>query len=186
MRVLRAADRRATPWKNGGGVTSEVCAWPPGAGFDVFTWRVSMAEVRADGPFSLFPGVDRILAVLRGRLALSIGGTGDCDLTPDSPPAVFPGDVRTIGRLVESPVLDLNVMTRRGAASAHVERAVSPMELPATRGVRLVVALADGLGVQGPGGFEKLQLYDAILTEAPVSLEASAEAQALVIFLTTF
>ncbi|MFN9927385.1 MAG: HutD family protein, partial [Phenylobacterium sp.] len=59
--LLRAADRLAVPWKNGGGITRELAVWPPGASFDDFVWRVSMAEVHQDGPFSSFPGVDRIL-----------------------------------------------------------------------------------------------------------------------------
>ena len=31
MRLLRAADRTAVPWKNGGGVTRDVIVWPAGA-----------------------------------------------------------------------------------------------------------------------------------------------------------
>ena len=121
MQVLRAAERIATPWKNGGGVTREVAAWPPGAGFDDFHWRVSMAEIRADGPFSVFPGVDRILAVLAGRLALEIDGDR-LELDSSAAPAVFPGDVPTAGRLLAGPVVDLNVMVRRGAVRAKLER----------------------------------------------------------------
>ncbi len=37
------------PWKNGGGVTTEICVSPPSGAFD---WRVSIATVNADGPFS--------------------------------------------------------------------------------------------------------------------------------------
>jgi environmental stress-induced protein Ves len=46
MRVLRAADRIAMPWKNGGGVTREVSAYPPGADMDSFEWRISLARDR--------------------------------------------------------------------------------------------------------------------------------------------
>lgn len=122
MQVLRAADRTATPWKNGGGVTREVAAWPPGAGFEDFRWRVSTAQVREDGPFSLFPGVDRILTVLSGRLVLSFDGRADLELGPDSAPASFPGDVAIMGRVPNGPVSDLNVMTRRAVSSAAVTR----------------------------------------------------------------
>ncbi|HVI33994.1 HutD family protein [Phenylobacterium sp.] len=122
MRLLRAADRVPVPWKNGGGVTREVAAFPEGAGFDDFLWRVSMAEVRADGPFSVFPGVDRVLAVLEGRLRLEVEGLPPVELSPESPPAVFPGDAPTHGAVLDGPVLDLNVMTRRGRAHADVRR----------------------------------------------------------------
>jgi uncharacterized protein len=152
MQVLRAADRVAAPWKNGGGITREVYAWPPGAGLDDFHWRVSMAEVRADGPFSVFPGVDRVLAVLNGRLTLSVQGLGDLDLAAGAPPAVFPGDAPTVCRVVEGPVLDLNVMTRRGAACARLSLldVNAESQIPPSGTQRLLVAL-DPLQVGGKG-----------------------------------
>ena len=56
----------ATPWKNGGGVTREIVCQPPGAGMDAFDWRVSIAHIASDGPFSAFAGVDRIITLLEG------------------------------------------------------------------------------------------------------------------------
>ncbi|TIV74879.1 MAG: HutD family protein, partial [Mesorhizobium sp.] len=32
MRILRAADYRVMPWKNGGGTTTEIAVSPDGAG----------------------------------------------------------------------------------------------------------------------------------------------------------
>ena len=75
--ILRAAERRAVPWKNGGGLTREVAAHPPQSDLGNFDWRVSLAEVRRGGPFSSFPGIDRHMAVISGRLELSISGRGD-------------------------------------------------------------------------------------------------------------
>lgn len=166
MQILRAADRVATPWKNGGGVTREVAAWPPGSRFDDFHWRVSMAEVRSDGPFSVFAGVDRILAVLEGRLALSVEGQGAFDIAPGSAPAMFAGDAPTTGRVVEGPVLDLNIMTRRGKASARLQRlsVAGPQPLPASPGSRLLVA-GGPLRADGHG----LDRYDAMLLDAASS-----------------
>lgn len=53
----------STPWRNGGGATRELLAWP-----DPRDWaiRLSVAEVERDGPFSQFPGVRRWFAVLSG------------------------------------------------------------------------------------------------------------------------
>ena len=104
------------PWKNGGGETSEIAVSPDGSELDAFDWRVSMARVATDGPFSTFPGVDRTLTVLEGSgLRLKVGDDAAVDLTPDSPPLSFPADVHTAARLLDGPVLDLNVMTRRAA-----------------------------------------------------------------------
>ncbi|MBM7325185.1 HutD family protein, partial [Agrobacterium sp. S2] len=47
------------PWKNGGGVTTEIIVHPAKASMADFDWRISMANVAQDGPFSIFPGVDR-------------------------------------------------------------------------------------------------------------------------------
>ncbi len=182
MQVLRAALRVAAPWKNGGGVTREIAASPPGAGFDDFRWRVSMAEVRSDGPFSLFPEVDRILAVIEGRLALSVADGGAFDLSPASPPAAFPGDAAATGRVVGGPVLDLNVMTRRGAATGALERLEidRPVALGAFAGERVVVVASGPLLAVAGGPPLSLARFDALLLEPgeTVALEAARPATA--------
>jgi hypothetical protein len=121
MKILRAADRVAMPWKNGGGVTREVAVWPPDAGIGKFDWRVSIAEVQSAGPFSHFAGIDRTLAILEGRMALAFAGRA-VELDADSPPFAFPGDVACSGTPIGGAVTDLNVMTRRGRCAARVER----------------------------------------------------------------
>lgn len=114
MQLLRAADRRASPWKNGGGETWEVASFPPDAGWADFDWRISIARVEGSGPFSLFPGIDRTLAVLDGTLQLTVRGQVRPPQTSASPPARFDGDAQTFGRVIEGPVTDLNLMLRRG------------------------------------------------------------------------
>ena len=66
MRVLRSADHKRMPWKNGGGMTLQLAISPAGAGLEDFAWRISSAQVAMDGAFSCFPGIDRSLAVLAG------------------------------------------------------------------------------------------------------------------------
>jgi uncharacterized protein len=51
MRVLTPSDYKRMPWKNGGGETTEIAVFPPGASLDAIAWRLSMASVAADGPF---------------------------------------------------------------------------------------------------------------------------------------
>ncbi|NBN77617.1 HutD family protein [Microvirga tunisiensis] len=114
LSLLRWGEGRAMPWKNGGGITHEIAVRPPDAGFETFDWRLSMAEVASDGPFSAFPGIDRTLALMTGagiRLCLADGG----EIRVDAPgaPARFDGEMACEGRLIDGPILDLNVMTRR-------------------------------------------------------------------------
>ncbi len=120
--ILRAADRIAVPWKNGGGLTREVAVHPPGSDLVSFDWRVSLAEVREGGPFSIFPRIDRHLAVLSGRLELSVAGAPPVILSPASAPYEFPGDVPAAAEPLQPPVHDLNVMTRRGRFAAALRR----------------------------------------------------------------
>ncbi len=115
MRIIRAAEFREQPWKNGGGTTIEIAAFPPGSGLDSFDWRISMARVERPSPFSLFPGVDRTIAVLEGAgLALHIKDRGIVRLNRASPAYSFCGDLAVESTLAAGPVLDLNVMSRRG------------------------------------------------------------------------
>lgn len=142
MQILRAADREAAPWKNGGGVTYEIAAGPAGASLHDFDWRISTAVVAADGAFSQFEGVDRTLLLIGGGgMALQVGGRTTI-LTAASEPLQFAGDAPTTARLLDGPVTDLNVMVRRGRWTAAVRRHALPWtEAMAGPGVRLLVTL---------------------------------------------
>ena len=124
LRILRAGDHRRMPWKNGGGETTEIAAFPADASLDTFQWRVSMARVASDGAFSLFPGIDRTLTVLDGAgLQVRVGASEPHALRLGDRPFAFPGDVDTHATLIDGAITDLNVMTRRGSW-AHAVRAI--------------------------------------------------------------
>jgi uncharacterized protein len=172
VRILRAADRAALPWKNGGGVTREVAVHPPGSGLGAFDWRVSIAQVHSSGPFSAFPGVDRRLAVLEGRLSLSIDGRDALSLSPDTSPVAFPGDVTACAAPLEEAVTDLNVMTRRGRFDARMTRHMvrGAAQLPLCPGTALILALSL-LRVRCRGGEWDLSPLDAALIEGAAHCE---------------
>ncbi|MBS0393027.1 MAG: HutD family protein [Proteobacteria bacterium] len=114
MRIIRSADHRRMPWKNGLGETAEVAIAPPEAALEAFDWRISIARVAAAGPFSSFPGVDRTLTVLAGAgIRLTVEGGPTVELTTRSAPFAFAGDVAVGAELLRGPITDLNVMTRR-------------------------------------------------------------------------
>ncbi len=165
MQILRAADRAAVAWKNGGGLTREVAAAPEGAGTGDFAWRVSLAEVAADGPFSAFPGVDRTLVLAEGAgMDLDVAGLRrvvDARYAPQQ----FPGDVPTGCRLLDGPVVNFNVMHRRGLARAETAVVRGALTVEATPdGALLVVALQGEAEVVSSGaGSVVLGSYDAAL-----------------------
>ena len=170
MCVLASADHKRMPWKNGGGETVEVFVHPPGAGLSDFDGRVSMAHVAADGPFSRFEGIDRTLALLSGDgLRLEIEGRGETLLTVASAPLSFPADTPTDASLAGGPITDLNVMTRRGTLSHHVER----FEVDAQGGIFLAprparwsLLLAAGpCRIERDGRETALAAFDAVLYE---------------------
>jgi environmental stress-induced protein Ves len=145
MRILRAADYRVMPWKNGGGTTTEIAVSPEGAGLDDFDWRISMARVESSGPFSSFVGIDRTLSVLEGEgIVLDIAGRPPARLTASSAPLSFPGDVPTGATLIGGPITDLNVMTRRGRVGHTVERLSVPGEFEIEPGSGTTLVLAVG------------------------------------------
>ena len=106
-------DARAAPqaWRNGGGRTRELLAWPTPADWQV---RISVADVEAPGPFSRFEGVERWFAVLEGDgVALRVGG-GAQRLGTDSPAFRFSGDVPVDCDLLGGATRDLNLMVDPG------------------------------------------------------------------------
>jgi environmental stress-induced protein Ves len=119
-RLIAPGDARPMPWKNGGGRTTELAAGPPGSTLDGFAWRVSIADVERDGPFSVFPGVDRTIVLLRGNGMELTDAHGSVTLAVPYEPWAFSGDQPVGCRLVEGAVRDFNLMVRRGAARGVV------------------------------------------------------------------
>lgn len=68
-RLLSPSDFTAMPWQNGRGTTHEIARAPAGAKVEKGSlwWRLSVAPVTEDGPFSSFPGLERALSLVEGR-----------------------------------------------------------------------------------------------------------------------
>ncbi|ROZ72451.1 HutD family protein [Ramlibacter sp. WS9] len=104
-------DVRPAPWRNGGGTTRELVAFPVR---DPWHWRLSVADIAQDGPFSAFEGVQRWFAVLQGAgVQLSIDAA-DHTLTTESLPLAFDGAASTMCQMIAGPTQDFNLMVRLG------------------------------------------------------------------------
>jgi len=143
FRLLTPSDYRSMPWKNGGGRTTEIAAHPPGAAMDEFSWRISIADVDRDGPFSRFPGVDRTIVLIEGKGMRLRGGRLDADLTTRYVPHAFSGDEAIDCALVAGPIRDFNAMVRRDRARGSVS---------VVRGKRADFAPSEFLLVYGASG----------------------------------
>lgn len=116
MKIIRPADWRITPWRSGQGETAEIAVFPGDSDLRsaAFDWRVSLATMGEDADFSPFPGFDRILTVVAGDgLWLDNRPDGPCIEASPLSPVAFPGEGKVTGRLMESPVKNLNLMTER-------------------------------------------------------------------------
>ena len=122
MPTIRLADCPAKPWKNGQGRTRELAIHPSGAGMDDFLWRVSIAEVESAAPFSAFPGIDRVIALLAGDgFTMMLDDGRRHALTTPCVPFAFPGELRVDVTLAGGPSRDFNLMLRRGRARGGIE-----------------------------------------------------------------
>ena len=115
--LIRADDAAPQAWRNGGGVTRELLAWP---GAEAWRVRVSVADIEADGPFSVYAGVRRWFAVLKGAgVELTIDGA-QRRVTRNDPPLAFDGAPAAHCRLLDGPTRDLNLMLRGARGSLHL------------------------------------------------------------------
>jgi len=146
--LRRAESHTVMPWANGGGRTAEIVVYPPQASIAArnFLWRISMADVASDGPFSALPGFDRNLTLIAGDgMTLDAGEHGVMALAAPFDQVAFAGDWEVDARLHGGAIEDLNVMTRRGAATATVDIViVTGRHYLRQRDAAMVVVLLDG------------------------------------------
>ena len=125
MLHLAPADYKRTAWKNGGGTTTELAISPENANLSNFLWRVSIAEVDADGSFSLFPGCSRTIMLIEGSgMTLDAGEYGSIALVEPLQAKSFSGDWPVVGRLISGPVRDFNLIVRRDAMQGSMNAVV--------------------------------------------------------------
>lgn len=184
MRILKNEQYRRMPWRNGHGETAQIAISPAAGTLEDFDWRVSMARIEGDGPFSQFPHTDRTLAVLRGDgLHLSIGDSARIKLTRHSEPLVFRGDVAADTNLVGGAVTDLNVMTRRERFTHSMRRVpvARHVELTAEASLVLLVCADGSVQVDANGQTEALNSLDtALLDQVPATVSIATDGAALV------
>jgi len=178
-RLLPASAHREMPWKNGRGVTREVArADDPETGRQL--WRLSIADIDEDAPFSPFPGLRRIISVLEGEgMALAVAGEPPrevrrFELYP------FDGAARTDCRLLDGPVRDLNLMFDASRVSAHWEWLAPGTDttVRGTTGRVLVFSTGEATVTVDAAPAIRLRRFDCIDLETtePCELALTAEA----------
>lgn len=119
------------PWKNGGGVTSEIMSQTGPSGID---WRLSLADVTSNGPYSLFPGMARVLTVVSGQGTQLIDTqTDEAQIALPHKPIRFSGDQHIQGHLIEGAIQNFNLIFNPLRTVARVtvvdaQRVIIPMQ----------------------------------------------------------
>ena len=161
------------PWKNGGGETREVIVSPPHATLESLDWRISLATVATDGPFSSFEGVERTLCVIRGAgIRLRVGDAPAAELTTESSPFYFRGDAPVHASLVDGPIVDLNVMSRLGRAQHRVQRLriTGDYDINIAADVWVAFCLSGPLAARTSDAVHELGVEDSLVIEEPAPL----------------
>lgn len=99
------------PWRNGGGWT-QVLAQSEGG--EPIEWRISVADIERDGPFSDYSGYDRTIVSQDASFTLEFADGERVHVTP-LVPVSFAGERAVFCRLHGSPATAFNVMTLRTA-----------------------------------------------------------------------
>ncbi|QSX35071.1 HutD family protein [Shewanella avicenniae] len=179
MTYLPRSGYQRVPWKNGLGVTEEIAKQLDPA-TQQFIWRLSIATVAEDGPFSLFTGYQRIISVLAGKgMVLTVNGLVSEAIT-EFHPFTFDGAANTECRLVDGGIFDFNVIYDPQLVSATlIWQTIAPektLELAANHTHFILVGKGD-VKLQTALTNQALSTWDAV--------KIDAEQQSLVLQLST-
>jgi environmental stress-induced protein Ves len=139
LQVIRKASYKATPWKNGGGITHEAMRMPPSG--DPFRWRVSIAHIDASGPFSDFAEYNRKMVLLQGAgIELRFADGAHKALRKVGDLAEFDGALSAHCELLQGPCVDLNlIISKSDGVAVRVERFIESLTLSAARDETLLI-----------------------------------------------
>lgn len=173
LRVLPRSSFKATPWKNGGGVTHEAIRVPSQG--DPFSWRVSLAQIDRPGPFSDFSGYQRKMMLLQGRgVALEFAGGGHRELREVGDWLEFDGAAAVHCELIGGPCVDFNLIAANDLkTAARLEWLHGPMQVMAAGQTALVLSLSAALDlIDESGRRTRLGPWDlAVISQGSIRLE---------------
>jgi len=146
-------------------------------------WRLSIADVASDGPFSKFHGIDRWIMVVSGKgMELTIEGLGAKRLDRPFEPLFFPGDAKTDCRLIDGPIRDFNFMIARsfGRGTLHVSQLTAGMAALLGENTAAIHVLAGNAAIE-TNDIQELAAGDTWIAEQPGKVKLTREASLAVI-----
>lgn len=183
---LKSSDYKKMPWKNGRGITTELAIFPPGSSLQAndFTWRLSSADINEDGPFSLFPGCQRYLAVLEGT-GVDLSSAARTTQLDTGSLINFSAEEQFFCRLKVGPVKDLNLIYKRDLVDVAGQVLHQPTkQMPLTSGTHIFFAASGAVelssqttGTVKIGNFETLLITLSENEAATVTITPESNAQ---------
>jgi environmental stress-induced protein Ves len=181
-RCIRHDDYIAMPWRNGAGITHEIAREP--ANGEEFSWRLSLASLKVNGPFSAYAGYERCVALVEGRgFRLNFDGARTAELRKRGDHALFGGASATRCELLDGPCTDLSLMVRTPGLIAEVSTSIitaaEEVKPPAARTLALFVlrgALALESSADAAASAVKLNLHETFLIPSGNSWSARSAA----------
>ena len=172
--MLYVQDRTVQLWPNGAGSTTQVAISPTTATTADFDWRVSIATIDSESPFSRFDGVDRWLMPL-SLDGMTLRVEGETTRLAGREAFAFSGESTISTIRVRESSLDLNLMVRRHFARGSLLALVvhGDTEVAASDDEAVVIVVLEGMpSVDGA----KLELLDAAELPPGTSIVVSGEA----------
>ena len=184
--LIPRASQPVMPWANGGGSTRQVAIEPPDGSLPRgFHWRISIAQVASDGPFSHLPGIDRSLWLLSGAgMRLDVDGR-EVVLDRALQRLDARGETPIVCRLLAGPCEDLNVMVARDrvGADANVHELAAQAQLAVdVTGQGVVLALRGAFTAEDVVVGER----EALRVDGPCRITLTAHAAAATVLVATF
>jgi uncharacterized protein len=150
LMALPASGFRRTPWKNGGGISTDIadCYRPDAASadWDGVIWRLGRTQIVTPGPFSDLTGYERLQVVIAGRGLVLVTPGGEIDLREPLAPVRYDGGTPIVTRLENGPVEVVNLIA---------DRALCDIAL---------AVLKPGVSTEPPAGLHLLYAPDATAT----------------------
>jgi len=149
---IRLQDVPVSPWKNGGGTTQSLVCWPSPSDW---VFRMSVARIDSDGPFSEFKGVDRWFAVLSGEGVVLQFPERRVEVGALDEAVQFSGDLPCQCSLINGPTVDFNLMVQGVFANmARIDRLPYVTKFKAQTTLAIFVVEAGGRVRMGSQNFE--------------------------------
>jgi environmental stress-induced protein Ves len=171
LRIIRFDELETVSWKNGGGTTREIAVEKNG---ETILWRLSMADVTCNGPFSNFAGLKRILTVMDGK-GMRLISSHETIEASFGKPVIFDGAKEIRSELIDGPLRDLNVMFNPAHYYGTVEMMKGSMTISLEATAKITYAIIGLAGTASLDGASVLHFGNTALLKSESAVLAIAE-----------